>query len=422
MVQAGGTNPASVDHGHHHFGACAAPIHHHIPLPQVHYGSHDLVSQYADRRITPDPSLWSPMLLGVGDPRAVAVSNILEQVLGAGLDDFPTVLLAELVAEIPVLFAAFHQVDTRYPQMSVVLNPEDFDYPAELRDRSGQLQGEHPISRHVRATGNGAAMRISDLMSQAEYHDMEFYRDVYAHLGVEYQLAFLLPGPKTIRIGITLSRSDRDFTDEERDLCELLRSPIAAIHANATREALLSETVRHHVASDPSAALIACDGEQLLALDDRATFLVARLHRQDTPAGRAFAAWLDEARAGSVMLEDPLPDRHHTTWSDDLGCLEIRHIPGRDGNDLLVVHDLSPDPTSALRAIGLRPREADVLELVMTGCDNRKIADRLAITQATVKKHLENIYRTLGVSTRTAAAAAGFQAIGKIHTVDNYEV
>ena len=77
----------------------------------------------------------------------------------------------------------------------------------------------------------------------------------------------------------------------------------------------------------------------------------------------------------------------------------------------LVVRDLDPDPAAVLRTLGLRPREADVLELVMTGCNNHQIAQQLAITHDTVKKHLENIYRTLGVSTRTAAAAAGFEAI-----------
>jgi DNA-binding NarL/FixJ family response regulator len=47
----------------------------------------------------------------------------------------------------------------------------------------------------------------------------------------------------------------------------------------------------------------------------------------------------------------------------------------------------------------------------MTGHNNHQIAQQLEITQGTVKKHLENIYRTLDVSTRTAAAAAGFEAV-----------
>jgi DNA-binding CsgD family transcriptional regulator len=172
------------------------------------------------------------------------------------------------------------------------------------------------------------------------------------------------------------------------------------------------------VASDRAAALIACERDRLVALDDCATHLLARLGRQDTPAGSEFATWLRDARAGDVALEDPLPDRHHTTWTDDLGTLVIRHLPGPEGRDLLVVRDLNPDLTAVLRSLGLRPREAAVLELVMTGHNNHQIAQQLEITQATVKKHLENIYRTLDVSTRTAAAAAGFEAMGNTRNVD----
>ena len=360
----------------------------------------------------------------VGEPKAAAVSNVLEHVLGAGLEDFPTVLLAELSAAIPVRFAGFHQADPRRSQAIARLHPEDFEFPVEVAERLAQLQGEHPIAAHARATGIGAATRISDLLSQEDYHATRFYREVYSHLGIEYQLAFLLPGPEPLRVGVTLNRSDRDFTDEERDLCELLRAPLAAIHAAAAREALLRSAVQHHVASDPAAALIACEDGQLLALDDRATHFVSRLTQQGTPCAEMFAAWLSEARAGNTMLDDPLPDRHRTTCRDGLGSLEIRYIPGHesDGHDLLVVRDLDPDLTARLRTIGLRPREADVLELVMTGSDNRQIANQLAITQATVKKHLENIYRTLGVSTRTAAAAAGFQAIGQVPQTATYDI
>jgi LuxR family maltose regulon positive regulatory protein len=39
------------------------------------------------------------------------------------------------------------------------------------------------------------------------------------------------------------------------------------------------------------------------------------------------------------------------------------------------------------------------------GCSNQEIAERLFVTVDTVKKHLQHIYRKLGVSSRTAAIA-----------------
>jgi DNA-binding CsgD family transcriptional regulator len=54
---------------------------------------------------------------------------------------------------------------------------------------------------------------------------------------------------------------------------------------------------------------------------------------------------------------------------------------------------------------GLTGRERDVLMLVHEGKTNSQIAGELWIAHGTVRKHLEHIYRKLGVQTRTAAAA-----------------
>jgi len=54
----------------------------------------------------------------------------------------------------------------------------------------------------------------------------------------------------------------------------------------------------------------------------------------------------------------------------------------------------------------LSPRELEVVQLVVDGLSNRLIADRLALTEATVKTHLTHIFEKLGVEDRTQAAMA----------------
>ncbi len=51
----------------------------------------------------------------------------------------------------------------------------------------------------------------------------------------------------------------------------------------------------------------------------------------------------------------------------------------------------------------LTPREHDVLMLLADGAGNRAIAERLGISDHTVKFHLSAIFGKLGVTTRTAA-------------------
>ena len=58
----------------------------------------------------------------------------------------------------------------------------------------------------------------------------------------------------------------------------------------------------------------------------------------------------------------------------------------------------------AVAASGLTRREIGVLRLVAEGCSNGDIARELWVTEQTVKFHLSNVYRKLGVSNRTQAA------------------
>jgi DNA-binding NarL/FixJ family response regulator len=70
----------------------------------------------------------------------------------------------------------------------------------------------------------------------------------------------------------------------------------------------------------------------------------------------------------------------------------------------------------ALQSVGsigpieLSEREAVVLEAVARGLSNREIGRELWISEQTVKFHLRNLYRKLGVSSRTEAARYAYRA------------
>ena len=56
----------------------------------------------------------------------------------------------------------------------------------------------------------------------------------------------------------------------------------------------------------------------------------------------------------------------------------------------------------------LTGRQRELLHLVAAGHTNAQIARRLGISEGTVRTHLENIYRLLNVSSRTAAVTRAF--------------
>ena len=73
---------------------------------------------------------------------------------------------------------------------------------------------------------------------------------------------------------------------------------------------------------------------------------------------------------------------------------------------------LAPEVTNLLAErlaqpeTALSPRELEILQALSTGASNKQIAQRLFISEATVKTHLIHVYQKLGVETRTAAVSA----------------
>lgn len=60
---------------------------------------------------------------------------------------------------------------------------------------------------------------------------------------------------------------------------------------------------------------------------------------------------------------------------------------------------------SELQPISLTRRQLEVIGLAAQGCSGREIAQRLFISQTTVKSHFENVYAKFGVSDRASAVA-----------------
>lgn len=63
---------------------------------------------------------------------------------------------------------------------------------------------------------------------------------------------------------------------------------------------------------------------------------------------------------------------------------------------------------------GLTDREMEVLELIVAGQNNKEIGNSLSITEGTVKAHVNNILRKMGVKDRTQAATEALRR-GIVH-------
>ena len=77
------------------------------------------------------------------------------------------------------------------------------------------------------------------------------------------------------------------------------------------------------------------------------------------------------------------------------------------------VEVLVPAPVEFVRdntrveALGITPRELEILELIAAGLSNKEIADRVFVSENTVKTHSSRVFEKLNVKRRTQAVQQG---------------
>jgi DNA-binding CsgD family transcriptional regulator len=131
-----------------------------------------------------------------------------------------------------------------------------------------------------------------------------------------------------------------------------------------------------------------------------------QVERVTERARTALAEWF---ASGPVSLPDVLAQfvasgRSQMQLRDGDRRLVVRRVDADDGVCLLVDEQDVPHAERA-RRLRLSDREAEVLEQLSAGVSLGATADRLGISLATVRKHLEHVYSKLGVHSQAAAVA-----------------
>ncbi len=200
--------------------------------------------------------------------------------------------------------------------------------------------------------------------------------------------------------------------------------------------------------SDPIGAIILASDGQVQFMTQRAEQLLSQYSLPHAPHSLPdpLHYWLKHQIAKLTYNSNVLSSNLYEVVFDRIICSEVSpvatSIPNKTnyGNFVFTLHieqagqqliiRLIPDPTkeqylllleeqklpsfsiAALELLGLSKREAEVLFWVAKDKSNAGIARVLGCCEGTVRKHLEHLYKKLGVQTRTGAVMVALEKLG----------
>lgn len=111
------------------------------------------------------------------------------------------------------------------------------------------------------------------------------------------------------------------------------------------------------------------------------------------------------------------------TWEDPTAVADLADMPGVTGFlskgasagevvDTLEKCGVRSDTGTAARAVGLTPREREVLDLVAKGMTNQEIAEATFVSINTIKTYIRAAYAKIGVRSRSQAVAWTLRNLG----------
>lgn len=305
---------------------------------------------------------------------------------------------------IPGTRAAWNDVDLVRGDNDVVLTAPLPLWPSAGAELVSHLD-EHPLFAHFRRTGDGQPHAISELVSADQFHRTGLYNEIYRRLGIEDQLGATIPGfDAGHHIQLTVDRDRWGFSERDRLALALLQATVmvrydALVHLDRLNRLL---ALREEVADpDVDGVLVVAPPDRIVDATPAARAIVGRWYPgTSTRLPPALAEWYaavgHRRRPSSSTLR---------VEQGELGSLVARLVGCR--RDAIVLHERVVGRGAALgRCWGLTDRQTAAVRMVVAGATNPQIAAHLGISQRTVEKHLQQAFERLGVTNRTAAAAA----------------
>jgi DNA-binding CsgD family transcriptional regulator len=277
--------------------------------------------------------------------------------------------------------------------------------PSSLLEIFNAHVGEHPLVPKLVDAKTTETLRITDCIRFRDFERTGLFNEFYTLVGVQHQMSTRLEIEPELAYSCTLSRSRRDFAEHDRAALDLLKPHLV----NAIRIARELAKLRHDL--------------DLLETITTKGILVLSMGLKPNYVNRAGTSMLDRffGKQRSVGLPDELVRFIKSEHAKHLGNayalpaeliisgpytagLHCRVAFDDQAGEISVIFDERRDfGVDELRAWGLTERQAEILLWAYKGKSDEMIGLLCGISTRTVQKHLEHIFRKLGVESRLSA-------------------
>lgn len=161
------------------------------------------------------------------------------------LETLPAYILSILSKAVPSEVPACSKINFQSCRVSITCPPLDLLHVKHIERIAHHHFHEHPVVSNFLRSGDGQAYKISDFISESQFHQLPgLYEQYLQPLGMEDQMGIILPSlaPQSGKglyrsqeglITIALARSQRNFSERDRLILNLLRPHLAQAYQNA---------------------------------------------------------------------------------------------------------------------------------------------------------------------------------------------